>query len=279
MSAPLLVFIGDVHNHVEMLDRAIATVPEGALLAFVGDLVNMRHPKFARASRVQPQDVLDVHEALIEHLNAIDTTCFYVLGNHDPLILAECLGSQFTSLDLATHDLPGTDFTLGGIGGSHMVPPELPEDVVRRFAEGIIPGAPTGAYVERGFAEFPVLVAGKQYTVLSRIPGELSTYLANPPTVLLTHTPPVLPTDDPLSKETLQFKSLGLTSAIEAVKPSYVVSGHLHEPKPLFHDLVHGNDFHTACLQTGELNPETPLWAMDFGRNRSIPEPRRLKWK
>jgi hypothetical protein len=42
MSAPSLVFIGDVHNHVEMLGRALAAVPDGATLAFVGDLVNMR---------------------------------------------------------------------------------------------------------------------------------------------------------------------------------------------------------------------------------------------
>ncbi len=278
MAAPSIVFIGDVHNRIDLLQRALAVVPRGAVLAFVGDLVNMRHPKFAQSSRVEPDEVLSIHSALIEYANSIDATCFYVLGNHDPLALAERLGSQWINLDLAMHDLPDTDFTLGGIGGSHMIPPELPEDAVRRFVEGLVPGAPSGVHVGQGFAEYPVTVAGKPCTILSRIPAELSVYQANPPTLLLTHTPPTLPTDDMSLKETLQFKSLGLARAIEAVKPSYVVSGHLHEPKPLFYDLVHGNGFHTACIQTGELNPEIPLWAMDFSSNRSIPEPRRLKW-
>ncbi len=279
MTAPSLVFIGDIHNRIDLLKRALAAVPDDASLAFVGDLVNMRHPKFAHASRVDPAEVLSVHSTLIEYLNSIDATCFYVLGNHDPLALMERLGSQWISLDLTTHDLPGTELTLGGIGGSHMIPPELPEDAVRRFAEGLVLGAPSGAYAEQGFAEYPVLVGGKPCTVLSKIPAELSAYQANPPTLLLTHTPPVLPTDDLSSKETLQFKSLGLTHAIELVKPSYVVSGHLHEPRPLFYELVHGNGFHTACIQTGELNPGVPLWAMDFAASRDVPEPRRLKWE
>ncbi len=279
MTAPFLVFIGDVHNRLALLKRALAAVPEGASLAFVGDLMDMRHPKFVRAAKVYPQDVLDVHVALIELINSIDTPCFYVLGNHDPLALEARLGSQWISLDLATRNLPGTDFTLGGIGGSHMIPPGLPEDAVRRFLEGLVPGAPTGAHLAQGFSEYPVAVAGKPCTIISRIPGELSIYQANPPTLLLTHTPPVLPGDDVSSKETLQFKSLGLARAIEAVKPSYVVSGHLHEPRPLFHELIHKGGFRTACIQTGELNPEIPLWAMDFAGSRSIPGPRRLKWR
>ncbi|MBN2153916.1 MAG: metallophosphoesterase [Candidatus Lokiarchaeota archaeon] len=279
MTAPSLVFIGDVHNRIAMLKRALAAVPKGASLAFVGDFVNMRHPRLARASVVDPQDVLDVHSALIEHLNSIDATCFYVLGNHDPLALVDRLGSQWLGLDLATRDLPGTDFTLGGIGGSHMIPAGLPEGSVRQFLEGVIPVAAAGAYNDAGFAEFPVTVAGKPCTVISRIPGELGAYKANPPTLLLTHTPPVLPCDDVSSKEVLQFKSMGLARAIELVKPSYVVSGHLHEPKPLFHEWIHGGGFRTACLQTGELNPDVPLWSMDFAGSRSVPAPRRLAWR
>nr|MDO8086270.1 metallophosphoesterase [Candidatus Sigynarchaeum springense] len=279
MTAPFIVFVGDVHNRLGLLERALAALPKDATLAFVGDLVDMRHPRLARASVVDPQEVLDVHAALIEYLNAIDATCFFVLGNHDPLALATRLGTQWISLDLAMQDLPGTDFMLGGIGGSHMVPPGLPEDAVRRFIEGLIPGEPTGAYLEQGFVEYPVAVAGEPCTVLSRIPGELSAYGENPPALLLTHTPPVLPVDDLSSKETLQFKSLGLTRAIELMKPSYVVSGHLHEPRPLFHELIHESGFRTACIQTGELNPDVPIWAMDFAGSRLIPEPRRLAWK
>ncbi|MEX2682563.1 MAG: metallophosphoesterase [Candidatus Sigynarchaeota archaeon] len=279
MRAPFLVFIGDVHNRLDLLKRALAMVPKGALLAFVGDLVDMRHPRLARASIVDPQDVLDVHAALIEFLNSIDTSCFFVLGNHDPLALTERLGSQWICLDLAMQELPGTDFTLGGIGGSHMIPPGLPKDTVRRFIEGLIPGAPTGAYKDRGFVEYPVNVGGEPCTVLSRIPGELSTYKGNPPALLLTHTPPILPIVDVFSKETLQFKSLGLAHAIELVKPSYVVSGHLHEPRPLFHEMVCDSGFRAACIQTGEINPAIPLWAMEFVDRSSIPEPRRLIWK
>ncbi|NMC04136.1 MAG: hypothetical protein GYA24_02935 [Candidatus Lokiarchaeota archaeon] len=280
MATPCLVFIGDIHDRMDLLQRALAVVPKGASLAFTGDFMNLRRPKLARASIVHPEDVLSVHAPLIEYLNAIDAPCYYVLGNHDPVALAGRLGSQWMCLDLATCKLPGTDMTLGGIGGSHMVPPELPPGAVRRFLEGIVPGAPSGKYVDRGFVEFPVTIEGKPSTVISRIPGELATYVHDPPSILLTHTPPVLPSDsdDISSMLALHFKSLGLARAIEQVKPSYVISGHLHEPKPLFHDLVHGNDLHAACMQTGALDQGIPLWMMDFSSSRSIPVPRRLDW-
>jgi Icc-related predicted phosphoesterase len=278
MNVPSLVFIGDVHNRADLLERALAVVPGGAALAFVGDLVNMRHPAFARVSNVDPIDVLAVHASLIEYLNSIDATCFYVLGNHDPTAISRQLGSQWINLDLALHELAGTGFTLGGIGGSQMIPPELPHDAVRRFVEGVIPGPPTGSYMKKGFAEYPVTLDGKPCTVLSRIPGELSVYRANPPSLLLTHTPPLLPIDMPVSRDTLQYKSMGLASAIETVKPSYVVSGHLHEPRPLFHDLMHGRGLHAACLQTGELNPEIPLWMLAFPDDECNPTPGRLSW-
>jgi len=278
MDGASIVFIGDVHGRLDLLSRAVAVAPDGALLAFVGDFIDMRHPALVNRPSVEAWEALDVHAGLIDALNAIDRPCFYVLGNHDPLLLAADLGTQWTCVDLDLVPLPGTGATIGGIGGSHVVPPQLRPGDLRRFLEATVPGSPSNVASREGFEKYAVELDGKPHTVLSKVPAELSCYNARAPDIFLAHTPPVLPIERPPSRAVLQFKSLGLASSIERIRPSCLVSGHVHVPRPQFYAWIHDGNGQTACIQTGTLNPRRPLWMVSFGAHERVPTMHPLKW-
>nr|MDO8113829.1 metallophosphoesterase [Candidatus Sigynarchaeota archaeon] len=278
MSETSIVFIGDVHNRVEVLKRAVAAVPAAAALGFVGDFVDMRDPTLFERSTVDVGTILELHTSLIDYLNTIGNLCYYVLGNHDPVAFSRKLGSQWRHLDLAIHKLPGTDIKLGGIGGSHMVPSNLPTGAGRAFREGVVHKSLSGMYSSFEFAKYEIQIEGIAKILASKVPGELAMYDLDPPNVLVTHTPPVLPKERTLTWDILDWKSFGLARSIEHFKPMVIVSGHLHEPRPPSYEWTHTDGRRTLCLQTGELTPNSPLWSLEFKDAASPPAVRQSRW-
>lgn len=118
----------------------------------------------------------------------------FVLGNHDPEILANRLSSYPHISNVHCKKIEMGNYILGGIGGSHLVTPQLMDKTVP-FYEGTLPDI----YLEDPKFEY-IREVKYPYAPYLYINVYIAYKKCLPTDILLTHTPPLLPKQENLKR-------------------------------------------------------------------------------
>jgi Icc-related predicted phosphoesterase len=120
---PKLLACGDLHVEDDLLKSTLLVAKQERvnLLIFVGDFCDGR--KLSADGSIT--DFLNQAEPTVEILKNSEIPIFFVLGNHDPVEFSAVLSESPLITDLHGVNVQWNNFTFGGIGGSHMVTPQL----------------------------------------------------------------------------------------------------------------------------------------------------------
>ena len=218
MSLLRILACGDIHLELKLFNEVLELVKNEKidLLILPGDFCNAR----ALDSDAKVNDFLLQANPLVKILEKIDIPIFFVLGNHDPVELGPILSNNPFVSNLHGRRIRWNNYVFGGIGGSHMVPPQLLKLTI--------------PFIERGFSQE---IYDKGFKLTRKISSDnTSIFLysnvpkmyqdAFPCDILITHTPPLL-----LNDKEYNISSSGIYELISRYKPMLCISGHIHNPK------------------------------------------------
>ncbi|MFX0210422.1 MAG: metallophosphoesterase [Candidatus Hodarchaeota archaeon] len=209
---------GDPHADYELfeifLNKALAKHID--LLILPGDFCNGR----TLPDDATTQDFIDQLEPINTLLAKISTPIFFILGNHDPIELAETLSLHRHIKNIHGKNVDWNGYIIGGIGGSHYITPQLQNKTVP-FPEGRIPflfnNTPYLEYLKTTHHKNdPYLYSGVHLMYDKIFPCD----------ILISHTPPLLP-----ENKNFHEASVGLYNLIRKHKPLLNLSAHVHEPE------------------------------------------------
>ncbi|MFX1513466.1 MAG: metallophosphoesterase [Promethearchaeota archaeon] len=239
---------GDIHADYDLLSRFVeeALEREVQLLIFAGDICNGR--KLPCNTNVL--DFIIQAEPITKILAEIAFPIFFVLGNHDPIALADELTRYPQIKDIHGKQIEWNGYRIGGIGGSHYVTRQLQSRTIP-FPEG----------------NFPYLFDNTDdFEHLRTIHSNNSPYIYSgvhllynkifPCDVLITHTPPLLP-----ERENFYEASVGLYKLITRFRPLLNISAHVHEPKSIIEEIT---------WEKRDYNATTTLINLGSLRNKQI---------
>ena len=236
---------GDVHANVELLGRAFKLAGEEKvdLIIFSGDFCSGDDLPDSASSN----DFVNQAKPIIDAIANLKLSIFFVLGNHDPSILASKIHIYSHVIDLHGQRIHWNNYQFSGIGGSHFIIPQLRKQTLP-FLEGSFP-EPIDTPTQ--FSHVRTIVNGEfpQYIYSS---VQLMYQDLFPCDILISHTPPLFP-----DKGNYRFASAGLYQLIAQHQPLLSISGHDHQPKVRIESISWPNgekQKHTTFVYLGSLD-------------------------
>jgi Icc-related predicted phosphoesterase len=236
-----IIGCGDVHAEFDLLDQVLKRgyKEDIDLIIFTGDFCDGR--KLSENANVS--DFLNQIEPIFDIFRSCKIPVFFVLGNHDPLELSMDLQKINSVIDLHNSKIIWNKYSIGGIGGSHYVTPQLLNLTVP-FSEGIFPQKiqiDNFEFVkEIQMDDFPFYIHSNVQVLYDHI---------FPCDIFVSHTPPLLNETDHYSKY-----SAGIGYLLEKHRPLLALSGHIHKPEIMMEEFEWSDKSKTHLVNLGSLD-------------------------